>query len=215
MKKIAIVTDAWYPQINGVVTTLSETVKNLRNLGHQVTLITPQEFKSIPCPTYPEIALALTTYKTVEKKLLSCSPDCVHIATEGPLGWAARRVCRKRNFPFSSSYHTCFPEYVRMRWPISLSLLYAIVRRFHSGAAKTMVATGSLRKELAQKGFRNLVPWSRGVNTDLFKPKDKKTVAGSRPVFIYMGRVAVEKNIEAFLELELPGSKCRRRWAGT
>lgn len=208
MKKIAIVTDAWYPQINGVVTTLNETVKMLRNLGHQVTLITPQEFKSIPCPTYPEISLALTTFKSVENKLLACTPDCVHIATEGPLGWAARRVCIKRKFPFSSSYHTRFPEYVRMRWPISLKFLYSVVRRFHSRAARTMVATHSLRNELAQKGFNNLVPWSRGVNTELFKPKGNKSTIPSRPMFIYMGRVAVEKNIEAFLELELPGGKC-------
>lgn len=208
MKKIAIVTDAWHPQINGVVTTLSQTVRALCALGHKVSIITPLEFNSVPCPSYPEITLALTTTRTVEKKLLSFEPDCVHIATEGPLGWAARRVCIKRNFPFSSSYHTKFPEYVRMRWPISLNLLYAVVRRFHSAAARTMVATKTLRDELDMRGFTNLVQWSRGVNTELFKPIVKIEGNAINPIFIYMGRVAVEKNIEAFLDLELPGSKC-------
>lgn len=208
MKKIAIVTDAWHPQINGVVTTLTQTARTLNSLGYQVDVITPQEFRSIPCPTYPEIALSLTTPKTIEKKLRSLRPDCVHIATEGPLGWAARRVCLKRNFPFSSSYHTKFPEYVRMRWPISLNFLYSVVRRFHSSAAKTMVATKTLKDELTTKGFKNLVHWSRGVNTDLFQPSPGKTGAAAHPIFIYLGRVAVEKNIEAFLDLDLPGSKC-------
>ena len=208
MKKIAIVTDAWHPQINGVVTTLTQTVRSLAALGHQVSVITPLEFRSIPCPSYPEISLSLTTPKTIEKKLRSLKPDCVHIATEGPLGWAARRVCIKRNFPFSSSYHTKFPEYVRMRWPISLNLLYSVVRRFHGAANRTMVATKTLKDELTTKGFNNLVHWSRGVNTELFKPCPKDNDSTVHPVFIYMGRVAVEKNIEAFLELELPGSKC-------
>jgi glycosyltransferase involved in cell wall biosynthesis len=208
MKKIVIVTDAWHPQINGVVTTLSQTVSGLCALGHRVSVISPLEFRSLPCPSYPEISLAFATPRAVEEKLRFFAPDCVHIATEGPLGWAARRVCIKRQFPFSSSYHTRFPEYVRMRWPVSIDILYAIVRRFHSAATRTMVATNTLKQELSGKGFKNLVQWSRGVNTELFKPAAAKKPGVVGPVFIYLGRVAVEKNIEAFLRLNLPGTKC-------
>ena len=197
MKKIAIVTDAWHPQINGVVTTLTRTIHHLQDFGYQVMAITPEWFSSVPCPSYNEISLALTSPHSLERTLLSFAPNSVHIATEGPLGWAARSVCKKHDFPFSTSYHTRFPEYVRLRWPIPLKFTYKIVRSFHQAADRTMVATQSLMNELRGRGFNNLVHWSRGVDTDLFKPLDNKQ-RSNPPVFIYLGRVAVEKNIEAF-----------------
>lgn len=207
MKKIAIVTDAWHPQINGVVTTLTRTVQELIKFGYQVKTITPHGFKTIRCPTYPEISLALAGPKTIAKELLAYQPNCVHIATEGPLGWAARSICKKKHFPFSTSYHTRFPEYLRMRLPIPLCLSYKIVRAFHNGAARTMVATKALKQELQSRGFQNIALWSRGVDSDLFKPGEKMLNSSEKPVFMYVGRVAVEKNIEAFLKLDLPGSK--------
>ncbi len=206
MNKIAIVTDAWHPQINGVVTTLTKTIHHLQEFGFQVKTITPDRFKSIPCPSYNEISLALAGPKTIEKEIVDFKPHCVHIATEGPLGWGARSICNKRNFRFSSSYHTRFPEYVRMRWPIPLRLSYKVVKQFHGAAEKTMVATRSLMEELGDRGFNNLVHWSRGVDTNFFKPSTP-ILRNKKPVFIYVGRVAVEKNIEAFLKLDLPGEK--------
>ena len=207
MKKIAIVTDAWHPQINGVVTTLGRTIQYLEGCGYQIKTINPQLFKSFPCPSYPEISLSLAGSRALSKELQKFNPHCIHIATEGPLGWAARKVCRKAGFSFSTSYHTRFPEYVRMRWPVPLSLSYSVVRRFHSSAARTMVATTALKDELTGRGFNNIVLWSRGVDADLFKPAPKKDNGRDRPVFIYVGRVAVEKNIETFLQLDLPGTK--------
>ena len=206
MKKIAIVTDAWHPQINGVVTTLTRTINHLQQFGYQVLAITPELFTSVPCPSYNEISLALTSPRSLERTLSSYGPNSIHIATEGPLGWAARSVCKKHNFSFSTSYHTRFPEYVRLRWPIPLKFTYRIVRSFHQAADRTMVATRSLMEELSGRGFNNLVHWSRGVDTDLFKPLENKQ-RNEPPVFIYLGRVAVEKNIEAFLSLDLPGRK--------
>ncbi len=206
MKKIAIVTDAWHPQINGVVTTLTRTINHLQGFGYQVLTITPEWFTSIPCPSYNEISLALTGPRSLERTLSGYGPNSIHIATEGPLGWAARSVCKKHKFSFSTSYHTRFPEYVKLRWPIPLKFSYKIVRSFHQAADKTMVATKSLMNELQGRGFNNLVHWSRGVDTDLFKPPENKQ-RNEPPVFIYLGRVAVEKNIEAFLSLDLPGKK--------
>lgn len=213
MERIALVTDAWHPQINGVVTTLSRTVQYLRDAGHEVKTITPEWFRSVPCPSYNEISLALAGPGKVGRELENFSPTCVHIATEGPLGWAARAVCRKKKFAFSTSYHTRFPEYVRMRWPVPLALSYTVIRNFHQAAARTMVGTRTLMDELDRRGFKNLVRWSRGVDTNLFKPLPNRLDSLQqvknlqRPTFIYVGRVAVEKNIEAFLALELPGSK--------
>ena len=207
MKKIAIVTDAWHPQINGVVTTLGLTIENLRNFGYQVSTINPQLFKSFPCPTYPEISLSITGARGVRRKLSEFQPHCIHIATEGPLGWAARSLCRAAGFAFSTSYHTRFPEYVRMRWPVPLSVSYGLIRKFHRAAARTMVATTALKTELETRGFNNIALWSRGVDADLFKPEAAGKKMGEAPVFIYVGRVAVEKNIEAFLSLDLPGTK--------
>ena len=207
MSRIAIVTDAWHPQINGVVTTLTQTVRQLERTGHDVHVINPQRFSSIPCPTYPEIRLALAGFGQMRKELFTFAPHAVHIATEGPLGWLARNICRKRKFPFTTSYHTKFPEYIRMRLPVPLPLSYSVVRSFHLAADRIMVATDSLSQELSTRGFRHLVPWTRGVDTNLFKPRPDKTRQPDNPVLIYVGRVAPEKNIEDFLRLKIPGSK--------
>ncbi|MFP5344832.1 MAG: glycosyltransferase family 4 protein [Gammaproteobacteria bacterium] len=205
--KIVIVSDAWFPQINGVVTSLSKTIQELERLGHQIRTVTPDQFRTIPCPTYPEIQLALNPRKKVRELIEAFQPDAVHIATEGPLGLAARAWCIKRNFPFTTSFHTRFPEYVNLRFRVPLMLTYALQRWFHGAARYTMVATEALKDELQAKGFNNLVIWSRGVDTELFRPREKNLIAHPRPVFAYLGRVAVEKNIEAFLKLDLPGTK--------
>lgn len=204
--KICIVTDAWHPQINGVVTTLSKTAATLTKWGHEVLTITPNGFTTLPCPTYPEIRLSLIRPGRIRRMLEGFSPDAIHIATEGPLGWAARAACRRLGLYFTTSYHTRFPEYVRLRFPIPLRLSYALVLSFHRAAKRTMVAP-TLIKELRKKSFSNLVLWSRGVDTELFRPRSKDRLAGERPHFIYVGRVAVEKNLTAFLDLPLPGSK--------
>lgn len=209
--KVAIVTDAWRPQTNGVVQTLSTTAQTLRAAGHEVLVVEPGQFRTFPCPTYPEIRLAWFAYRRLSQLLEEFAPDCIHIATEGPLGGAARTWCLRNRFAFTTSYHTQFPEYVRARAPIPLALSYAHLRRFHSAAVRTMVATPSLQKQLETRGFRNIVRWTRGVDVELFKPGDapatKQFLALPRPIFVYVGRVAVEKNIEAFLDLDLPGTK--------
>lgn len=205
--KIAIVTDAWRPQTNGVVKTLSTTAEGLRALGHDVRIIEPNQFKTFPCPTYPEIRLAWLPYGRVSALLEEFAPDAIHIATEGTLGAAARKWCLRRRFPFTTSYHTQFPEYVRARVPIPLAVSYAHLRRFHSAAARTMVATPAMQRLLESRGFKNIVRWTRGVDVSLFKPRDKRCLDFPRPIAMYVGRVAIEKNIEAFLKLELPGTK--------
>jgi glycosyltransferase involved in cell wall biosynthesis len=205
--KIAIVTDAWRPQTNGVVQTLSTTAQALRVSGHDVLVIEPNQFRTFPCPTYPEIRLAWLPYRRMAKLLRDFAPDCIHIATEATLGMAARSWCVRHRFVFTTSYHTQFPEYVRARVPIPLAVSYAHLRRFHSAAARTMVATPTLQKQLETRGFRNIVRWTRGVDVQLFKPGDKLYLDLPRPIFVYVGRVAVEKNIEAFLVLDLPGTK--------
>jgi glycosyltransferase involved in cell wall biosynthesis len=205
--KIAIVTDAWRPQTNGVVQTLSTTAQTLRAAGHEVLVIEPNQFRTFPCPTYPEIRLAWLPYRRLAQLLHEFAPDCIHIATEATLGMAARSWCRRNRFPFTTSYHTQFPEYVRARAPLPLALCYAHLRRFHAAAARTMVATPTLQKTLENRGFRNIVRWTRGVDVQLFKPGDKNFLDLPRPIFGYVGRVAVEKNIEAFLSLDLPGTK--------
>jgi glycosyltransferase involved in cell wall biosynthesis len=205
--RIAIVTDAWRPQTNGVVQTLSTTAQTLRAGGHEVLVVEPNQFRTFPCPTYPEIRLAWFPYRRVARLLREFAPDCIHIATEGTLGMAARSWCVRNRFAFTTSYHTQFPEYVRARAPIPLAVSYAHLRRFHSAAARTMVATPTLQKQLETRGFRNIVRWTRGVNVDLFKPGNEGFLDLPRPIFVYLGRVAVEKNIEAFLDLDLPGTK--------
>jgi glycosyltransferase involved in cell wall biosynthesis len=201
------VTDAWRPQTNGVVKTLSTTADGLHALGHDVRIVEPNQFKTFPCPTYPEIRLAWLPYRRVSQLLEEFGPDAIHIATEGTLGAAARKWCLRRRFPFTTSYHTQFPEYVRARVPIPLALSYAHLRRFHSAAARTMVATPAMQRLLESRGFRNIARWTRGVDVSLFRPRTKSYLDFPRPIAMYVGRVAVEKNIEAFLELQLPGTK--------
>lgn len=205
--KIAIVTDAWHPQINGVVTTLGKTGECLSEMGHDVMYVTPQDFRTIPCPTYPSIKLAINPVGKLGRTLDKFGPDAVHIATEGPLGWSARRYCKKRGLAFTTSFHTQFPQYVKLRAPIPLSWSYAVLRGFHGDAVRTMVPTPSLRNELHEWSFDNVVIWSRGVDTEVFKPADKAFLDAPRPISMYVGRVAVEKNVEGFLSLDIPGTK--------
>ena len=205
--RLVIVTDAWKPQVNGVVTTLGKTQDTSIQLGHQVHVINPSECKTIPCPTYPEIRLALGARAHVEKQINDFQPTHIHISTEGPLGQAARKYCLRNQLAFTTSYHTQFPEYIRERLPIPLSLSYKYFRHFHSKATCTMVGTPYQRKILQQRGFKNISLWTRGVDTSIFKPRDKRHLDYPRPIWICAGRVAVEKNIEAFLSLDLPGTK--------
>ncbi|HSK41678.1 MAG TPA: glycosyltransferase family 1 protein [Arenibaculum sp.] len=205
--RILVVSDAWLPQVNGVVRTLETTRRELERLGHEVEIIGPDLFASVPMPTYPEIRLALSAGRRLAGMIDALRPDAIHIATEGPLGFAARRYCLKRDLPFTTAYHTRFPEYLRDRVPIPLRLSYAVMRRFHAPAAAVMVATRSIEDDLRRRGFSNIRRWSRGVDTDLFRPRDKAFLADPRPISMYVGRVAVEKNIEDFLKLDLPGTK--------
>ncbi len=205
--KIAIATDAWLPQTNGVVTTLRTTAQMLESLGHEVLFLTPEPFKSIPLPTYKSIRLAILPGRQTRRMLDQYQPDAVHVATEGPVGLAVRRYCIRKGVPFTTSYHTQSPQYVRMRAPIPLSWTYAFLRWFHSPAVRTMVPSESQRKELEQWRFRNVMIWSRGVDTTLFKPRERELSNDDGPVFMYTGRVAVEKNLDSFLQLDLPGKK--------
>jgi glycosyltransferase involved in cell wall biosynthesis len=205
--RLALVTDAWLPQTNGVVRTLSITAGMLQRQGHTVEVLDPSGFRTIPCPTYPEIRLAWRPYRRLARQLTALAPDAVHVATEGPLGLAARRWCLRTGHAFTTSYHTQFPEYLRARVPIPLGLSYAHLRRFHGAAARTLVATPSMQRQLAARGFRNLATWSRGVDTQLFCPRPKAFLDLPRPVWLYFGRVAVEKGIDDFLRLDLPGSR--------
>lgn len=207
MRRILIVSDAWAPQINGVVRTLTTLVRELEQAGRQVITITPDQFNTVPCPTYPEIRLALFPGRVVAAMIAAAQPDAIHIATEGPLGWAARNFCVRRNLPFTTAYHTRFPEYVRARFGIPLSWSYGVVRRFHGAAAATMVATDTVESDLRCRGFTHIRRWTRGVDTDIFRPGLGKVYDLPRPIFLYVGRVAVEKNVSAFLSLDLPGSK--------
>jgi len=207
--RILLATDAWEPQVNGVVRTLVRTLAECRDMGHEVEIISPDQFKTVPLPTYPEIKLAVGCYEAVQDRFKSFEPEAIHIATEGPIGIAARRVCQEWKLPFTTSYHTRFPEYVSARVPVlPLSAGYAYMRWFHKPSGRLMVATPTMRDELERHGFRNISPWSRGVDTELFNPDRARIFeAEAKPVFLYVGRVAVEKNIEAFLALDLPGTK--------
>jgi glycosyltransferase involved in cell wall biosynthesis len=206
--RILLATDAWEPQVNGVVRTLTRTVAECRALGHEVEIISPDQFKTIPMPTYPEIRLALGAYEEIRERFKAFEPEAIHIATEGPIGMAARKLCLEWKLPFTTSYHTKYPEYVSARLPVPLSVGYAFMRWFHKPSGRVMVATPSMRADLEKHGFRNISPWSRGVDTDIFRPDLEPVFQDlKRPVFVYVGRVAVEKNIEAFVELDLPGTK--------
>ena len=209
MTRITVVTDAWHPQVNGVVRSIERTNAELSTLGAHVTMVTPADFRTVPMPTYPEIRLALATYGRVARAIEKGQPSYVHIATEGPLGLKARRWCLRNGMAFTTSYHTRFPEYLSARLPVPERWLYALVRRFHNAGAGCMVATETLASELSARGFRNLMRWSRGIDHELFRPRPKSEGVFDlpRPIFINVGRVSVEKNLEAFLALDLPGSK--------
>ncbi|MEQ1754821.1 MAG: glycosyltransferase family 1 protein [Micropepsaceae bacterium] len=205
--RILISTDAWAPQVNGVVRTLEHTAAELEKLGHEVRFVTPHGFRTIPMPTYPEIKLAIFTRPRIGQIIDEFQPDRIHISTEGTLGLSMRRNCLQRRLPFTTSFHTRFPEYIRARFGISAFLPYAGLRWFHGPATAVMVATKTLERDLAARGFKNLRLWSRGVDTGRFRPQDKSWLTLPRPVFLYVGRVAIEKSIEDFLRLDLPGSK--------
>src|SRR4030088_2611711 len=205
--RIMIVTDAWFPQTNGVVSTLAQTAAGLGRFGHEVRMITPRDFRSVACPTYPEIRLSLLPYKKVKQHILAFSPQALHIATEGPLGLSARRFCVRHGVRFTTSYHTQFPQYLRARFPIPVGVSYRALRWFHGAAARCMVSTASVRQDLAAHGFENLATGRRGVDTEIFKPHPKDFLTLPRPIAAYVGRVAVEKNIDAFLKMDWTGSK--------
>ncbi len=205
--KIMIVTDAWEPQVNGVVRTLKNTRRELTELGHQVELLTPLEFKTIPCPTYPEIRLSLLPRRKLRARIDQFAPDALHIATEGPLGMAARAYAIEHKLPFTTAYHTRFPEYVQARFKIPLSATYKFLHWFHKPSLAVMAPTPVVKQDLEKFGFTNVVLWTRGVDLEIFHPMDSKVLNTARPIFLYVGRVAVEKNVEAFLQIDLPGSK--------
>ena len=205
--RVLIATDAWHPQVNGVVRTLTSLAQAASGLGVAIEFLTGEGFPSIPLPTYPDIRLALPNAREIARRIEAVNPDAIHIATEGPIGFAARAWCRRRQRPFTSSYTTRFPEYISARAPIPLSWSYAVLRGFHSAAAVTMVSTLSLMASLHDRGFKNLEIWTRGVDTELFSPQRAAALDLPRPLFLTVGRVAVEKNLEAFLALDLPGSK--------
>lgn len=209
MTRITIVTDAWHPQVNGVVRSIENTNTELERMGVEVCMVTPQNFHSVPCPTYPEIRLSVASYRRIAKEIEKGQPSYVHIATEGPLGFMARRWCIKNGMRFSTSYHTRFPEYVAARFPVPESWLYAFVRWFHNGGSTCMVATPSLEFELEARGVKNLKRWSRGIDAIQFHPRQRqeRPFGLERPIFMTIGRVSVEKNLPEFLDLELPGSK--------
>lgn len=202
-----MVTDAWRPQINGVVHTLERLSETLAASGIQTQFLTPAGFRTLPLPTYPDIRLALTTPRNVARLIEQTKADHVHIVTEGPLGFMARRHCLSTGRPFTTSYHTRFPEYLRARLPVPEDWTYRWLRRFHNAGQGTLVATPSLAKDLGSRGFIKLKPWTRGVDTDLFKPDRRRELDFPKPVFLCVGRVAVEKNLPAFLDLDLPGTK--------
>jgi glycosyltransferase involved in cell wall biosynthesis len=205
--KLLIATDAWSPQVNGVVTTLRNTLRELERAGHEVALITPNLFRTLPCPSYPEIRLAVAARRRTGALIERYSPDAIHIDTEGPVGNAARRHCLDTGRRFSTAYHTQFPEFVHARCRLPLDWSYRWMRGFHAAAASVMVPTPAIARRLGARGFTNLVHWSRGVDTGLFCPAPRAPLANREPVFLYAGRVAVEKSIEDFLALDLPGIK--------
>ncbi|AJY45675.1 glycosyltransferase family 4 protein [Martelella endophytica] len=208
-KRLTLISDAWHPQVNGVVRSIENTNHELAKLGVEVSMVTPDLFRSMPMPTYPEIRLALATYGQVARKIEATRPEYIHIATEGPLGFRARKWCRKHGMRYTTSYHTRFPEYVSARLPVPIDLLYGIVRRFHNAGNGCMVATDSLARELEARGIKNLMRWSRGIDATLFhpRPQSEHPFGGlPRPIFLTVSRVAVEKNLPALLALDLPGS---------
>jgi glycosyltransferase involved in cell wall biosynthesis len=205
--RIAVVTDAWYPQRNGVVRVLESLKRRTEAAGHEVLVVSPDQFRTIPCPSYSEIRLALAPSRKASARLDAFAPHAIHIATEGPLGLAARAYCLARSRPFTTAYHTKFPQYLHARTRLPLAWLYAAIRRFHAPARHVLVPSPSVARELTEVGFANLRPWIHGVDTELFRPRGKAALNFPRPIFMYVGRVTIDKNLPAFLELDLPGTK--------
>ena len=205
--RVLTVTDAWLPQVNGVVRTLQRLAVDAAKLGHRVDFLTPQDYPKAPLPGYPEIQLALASPQAVADAIEAHNPDALHISTEGPLGWLARHWAIKTQRPFTTCYHTRYPQYVSARYPVPEAVTYGVLRYFHNAGVATMVATPSLRRELLGQGFNRCLIWSRGVDADLFTPDARATLDLPGPIFLCVARVAVEKNLEAFLSLNLPGSK--------
>lgn len=205
--RVLVVTDAWRPQVNGVVRTLEKLAETLAEMGVTMDVLSPSGFRTLPMPSYPEIRVALATPCRVARLIDRHAPDRIHIATEGPLGLLARRFCIRRGLTFTTSYHTRFPEFLRARLPVPESWSYRWLRRFHNAGNGVLVATPSLGEELSARGFANIRLWTRGVDTGLFHPGRRSDLGLPRPVFLNVGRVAVEKNLPAFLDLDLPGSK--------
>lgn len=210
--RIVLVTDAWLPQVNGVVTTLAELVRHLQALGHEVRVIEPGLFKTRPCPGYPGIDLAIAPARRLAQLMDEFEPEAVHLATEGPLGWAGRRHCLRRRLAFTTAFHTKFPEILHAALKVPLSLGYALFRHFHRPSSGVMVPTQGVLQMLRTRGFRNLREWTHGVDTELFEfhpqPRTFEPLGPvTRPVKLFVGRVSYEKNIDAFLQLEMPGTK--------
>ncbi len=205
--RILIATDAWHPQVNGVVRTLTSLSRAATNLGADIEFLTPDGFLSMAVPTYQSLRVALPNRGEIARRIEAAAPEAIHIATEGPIGWSVRGYCRRNGLAFTTSYTTRFPEYISVRTGIPASVGYAVLRHFHNAAAMTMVATPSLKQELWDRGFRKLGFWTRGVDTELFNPDNPARLDLPRPIFMTVGRVAVEKNLEAFLSADLPGSK--------
>jgi len=205
--KVLVATDAWRPQVNGVVRTLGSLARAAQKLGVEIEFLSPDGFWTFPVPTYPGLRLALPGSKRIAGRIEAAKPDAIHLATEGPIGHAARSYCLNNSRPFTTSYTTRFPEYIAARSPIPERWIYSALRRFHGSATVTMVATPSLMTELGERGFGNLGMWTRGVDVDLFRPDRAIDLDFPRPIFMTVGRVAVEKNLEAFLSLRLPGTK--------
>ena len=206
--KIIVVTDAWFPQVNGVVRTLRNVGDEVERMGHSITFITPDLFRTVPCPTYPEIRLCINAGARLAEMMKAENPDAVHIATEGPLGVAARRWCLRRGFPFTTAFHTRFPDYIHARFKVPVNWSWAVLKWFHGPSKGVMVATRTLERELNSRGLGKTKIWTRGVDLDLFRPRKTDLFDQvDRPVFLFVGRIAIEKNIEAFLKLDLPGTK--------
>lgn len=207
--RIVLVSDAWTPQVNGVVRTLTTLIAALERQGHRVLTITPDCFgRTMPCPRYPDIRLVPWSGRRLGRMIEDFAPQAIHIATEGPLGWAARRWCLRRNVPFTTAFHTRFPEYLQAHAHIPPSWTYAVLKHFHSPARRVMVATQGMDDELRAHGITNLCRWTRGVDADLFRPRNDVLFPDlPHPIFLYVGRVSAEKNLDAFLSLDLPGTK--------
>jgi glycosyltransferase involved in cell wall biosynthesis len=204
--RILVATDAWRPQVNGVVSTLERMTAAAAEFGAEFEFLTPQGMRTAPAPTYPSIRLAITTPGAIARRIDEIAPDHIHIATEGPIGWLARRHCLKTGRLFTTSYHTRFPEYIAARFGVPERLTYAGLRKFHAPSAAVMTPTPTIADDLTRRGFARVRIWSRGVDHTMFRPRGPSLLDLPRPIFLYVGRVAVEKNLEALLDLDLPGS---------